>query len=267
MTDIVRQRVLEHCKRLQLSLIATRLDGLIEQGVRDGLTFLDFVDLLLREETASKADKRVRMGIQIAHFPVQKTLEEFDYDAQPSVDRRLVQELATGRFVANASNVLLFGAPGVGKTHLAIGLGRAVVKAGYSVLFVTATELVAALDKAQAEGRLAERLAHYAKPKLLIIDELGYLPFDKQAANLLFQLVARRYEKTAMLITTNQAVTQWGTVFGDEMIAAAILDRLLHHSYAIVIQGESYRMREKRKTGLWTPSTNPAETRQPTTTR
>jgi DNA replication protein DnaC len=267
MSDLVRQRVLEHCKRLQLTLIAARLDGLIEQGVRDDLPLLDFIDLLLREETAAKAEKRVRMGIQIAHFPVQKTLEEFDYNAQPSVDRRLVQELATGRFVANASNVLLFGPPGVGKTHLAIGLGRAVVKAGYSVLFVTATELVAALDKANAEGRLAERLAHYGKPKLLIIDELGYLPFDKQAANLLFQLVAKRYEKTAMLITTNQAVTQWGAVFGDEMIAAAILDRLLHHSYPLVIQGESYRMREKRRTGLWTPPTQTAESRQTTKNR
>ncbi|MCA9524819.1 MAG: IS21-like element helper ATPase IstB [Myxococcales bacterium] len=193
------------------------------------------------------------MGIQIAHFPIQKTLEEFDFGAQPSVDRRLIQELATGRFVANACNVLLLGPPGVGKTHLAIGLGRAVVQAGYSVLFVTATELVAALDRAQNEGRLADRVAHYAKPKLLVIDELGYLPFDKPAAHLLFQLVVRRYEKTATLITTNQMVTQWGAVFGDEMIAAAMLDRLLHHSYTMVIQGDSYQMREKRKAGLWTP--------------
>jgi DNA replication protein DnaC len=193
------------------------------------------------------------MGIQIAHFPVQKTLEEFDFAAQPSVDPRLIRDLGTGRFVANAQDVLLFGPPGVGKTHLAIGVGRSVVTAGYSVLFVTATELVAALDKAQSEGRLAERLAFYAKPKLLIVDELGYLPFDKHAAHLFFQLVVRRYEKTAMLITTNQMVTQWGAVFGDEMIAAAILDRLLHHSFTVVIQGDSYRMREKRKSGLWAP--------------
>ena len=194
-----------------------------------------------------RADKRVRMGIQIAHFPIQKTLEEFDFGAQPSVDRRLIQELATGRFVANACNVLLLGPPGVGKTHLAIGLGRAVVQAGYSVLFVTATELVAALDRAQNEGRLADRVAHYAKPKLLVIDELGYVAYGNRHADV------RRYEKTATLITTNQMVTQWGAVFGDEMIAAAMLDRLLHHSYTMVIQGDSYQMREKRKAGLWTP--------------
>lgn len=257
MSELVRQRVLENCKRLYLGVVASRLDSFLDEASRGDTTYLDFLDRVLADEVASKADKRVRMGIQIAHFPIQKTLDEFDFAAQPSVDPRLVRDLGTGRFVANAYNVLLFGPPGVGKTHLAIGLGRAVVQAGYSVLFVTATELLASLDKANEEGRLTERLAHYGKPKLLIIDELGYLPFDKRAANLLFQLVVRRYEKTSTLITTNQMVTQWGTVFGDDMIAAAILDRLLHHSYALVIQGDSYRMREKRKSGLWRPPSEP----------
>lgn len=258
MSDITHQRVLEHCKRLYLGLIAQRLDGLLEEAAREGLTYLDFLDRTLAAELASKAEKRVRMGIQIAHFPAQKTLEEFDFQAQPSVDPRLVRELSTGRFVANATNVLLFGPPGVCQTHLAIGIGRAVVAAGYTVLFVTATELIAALDKAQSEGRLAEKVAQYAKPKLLIIDELGYLPFEKRAAHLLFQLIVRRYERTATLITTNQMVTQWGAVFGDEMIAAALLDRLLHHSHTMVIQGDSYRMKEKRRSGLWVPPSESA---------
>ena len=138
----------------------------------------------------------------------------------------------------------------MGKTHLAIGLGRACVEAGHSVLFTGATALLATLAKAESEGHLADKLTFYAKPKLLLVDELGYLPFERRAAHLFFQLVARRYERGAMLITTNQAVTQWGHVFGDEVLAAAILDRLLHHSHTLVITGESYRLKQKRKAGL-----------------
>jgi DNA replication protein DnaC len=163
---------------------------------------------------------------------------------------RLVRELATGHFITGAENVLLFGPPGVGKTHLAIGLGRAVVEAGHSVLFITATSLIGSLAKAESEGRLAEQIGFFAKPKLLIVDELGYLPFEKRSANLFFQLVTRRYERGSMLLTTNQMVTQWGQVFGDEMIAAAVLDRLLHHSHVLVVQGESYRLKQKKRAGL-----------------
>jgi DNA replication protein DnaC len=189
------------------------------------------------------------MGIQIAHFPTVKTLEDFDFKFQPSVDQKLVRELAVGRYIAQAENVLVFGPPGVGKTHLAIALGRAAVEAGYSTLFTSATALLATLSKAETEGQLAERLGFYAKPKLLVVDELGYLPFEKRSAHLFFQLVARRYEKGSMLITTNQMGTQWGGVFGDEVLAAAILDRLLHHSFTLTVQGESYRLKQKRKAG------------------
>jgi DNA replication protein DnaC len=191
------------------------------------------------------------MGLQIAHFPSVRTLEGFDFALQPSVDERLVRELAMGHLLAHGQNVLLFGPPGVGKTHLAIGLGRKLVELGHSVRFTTATALLTVLSQAESDGSLAEKLTEFAKPRLLILDELGYLPFERRSAHLFFQLVNRRYEKGSLLVTTNQRVSEWGTVFGDEVLATAILDRLLHHSHTLMITGESYRLREKRKAGLW----------------
>ena len=254
MVDPQLERVTRHLTRLKLVATRERLDALLQEAARKELGFMDFLDLVLSEEAQSKDLKRTRMGIQIAHFPVVRRLEDFDFSLQPSIDQKLIRELETGRFIANGENVLLLGPPGVGKTHLAISLGRKVVEHGASALFVPALGLVAQMMRAESEGRLEERLTHLTKPKLLIIDELGYLPFERRAAHLLFQLVNRRYERGSLILTSNQPVGNWGEVFGDAVLATAILDRLLHHSHVITIKGESYRLREKLKAGLLRPT-------------
>jgi DNA replication protein DnaC len=250
LNDPQEERVFAALKRLQLTHLRETIASLLSQAAKEKWTYLEFLDQILGREVDAKQGKRIQMGMQIAHFPCVRTIEGFDFSFQPSADERLIRELSTGNFIAHGENVLMFGPPGVGKSHLAIGLGRKVVEQGHTVRFTTATALLANLGKAESEGSLSEKLTEYSKPRLLIIDELGYLPFERRAAHLFFQLVNRRYEKGSLLVTTNQRVSEWGIVFGDEVLATAILDRLLHHSHTLMITGESYRLREKRKSGL-----------------
>jgi DNA replication protein DnaC len=230
--------------------LEAQLDAVCEQAAQHQVDYKTFLSQALQTEWQGRYQKGIEARLRQARFPWVKTLEQFEFDFQPSLDRRQVRELAGLSFVERAHNVIVLGPPGVGKTHLAIALGVKAVEAGCSVLFLSLETLMTRLLRALNENRLERSLQQLVYPKVLIVDEIGYLPLSQLEASLFFRLVVRRYERASLIVTSNKSFLDWGETFNDPVLATAILDRLLHYSTTLNIKGESYRLKEKRRAGL-----------------
>jgi DNA replication protein DnaC len=237
-------------EKLRMDHLETQLDAVCEEAARRELDYKNFLAQALGTEWQGRYRRGIEARLRQSRFPWVKTLEQFDFDYQPSIDRRQVRELAGLSFVERAHNVVILGPPGVGKTHLAVALGVKAVEAGCSVLFLTLETLMVRLVKAKHENRLERALQQLVYPRVLIVDEIGYLPLSREEASLFFRLVVRRYERASLVVTSNKSFLDWGEIFNDQVLATAILDRLLHHSTTLNIKGESYRLKEKRRAGL-----------------
>lgn len=250
MNGLIYEHLHHNLKLLKLMTFESILDNYLERAAKEGQSAIEILDYLIDQELQSKDARSQALRTRIAGFPIEKRLEDFNFDYQPSLDQAVIKEIASLRFIHNAENIIFLGPPGVGKTHLAIGLGVEAIKAGFKVQFANASSMVEKLKKADKENKLEEKLRNLSRFNLLIIDEMGYLPFDDSGAHCFFQLISKRYEKAATILTSNKSFGEWGDIFRDNVIASAILDRILHHCTTVNIKGDSYRLKERRRYGL-----------------
>lgn len=236
-------RTREHLAYLGLATASEHLALELERASTESAAPVEVLERLLAAEVEATSARRLSGRLRFAHYPLDKRLAQFEFDFQPSIDRAVIAELSTLRFVEEHRNALFLGPPGVGKSHLAIALGIAATEAGYRTYFTTAADLVGSLNAAHLEGSWTSKMRTYTGPSVLVIDELGYLPMDATSAHWIFQVVSRRYERGSIVLTSNRGFGDWGQVFADQTVATAILDRLLHHATVVNIKGSSYRMR------------------------
>ncbi|PTQ55019.1 MAG: Mobile element protein [Candidatus Carbobacillus altaicus] len=248
---ILQERLEQAFSQLGWTWIPEILHRVAEEASKENISYVEFLDNLLQEEILAKNDRYVTLKTKQAHLPYHKTLDQFEFSFQPSIDEKRIRDLATLRFIEHQENVIFLGPPGVGKTHLSVALALKAISERYTVYFTTAHDLVQTLQIADRNNTIRKEMKMYTKPHLLIIDEIGYRKMEDEAAHFFFQIVSERYEKGSILLTSNKSYGSWGEIFGDNVLATAILDRLLHHSSTINIKGESYRIKEKKKAGFF----------------
>ena len=238
-------KLMNNLDTLKLDKMVSFLPNYLDSIKNQDISIVDILYRLTEEEIKYRDERASKIQVSVAGFPFEKEMKDFDFSYQPGINKQQLIELESLRFMENKENILFVGSSGVGKTHLAVSIGIAAAKNRYLTYFISCHDLIMQLKKAHNENRLEQRLKQFCKYRLLIIDEIGYLPVDRDGANLFFQLIAKRYEHNSTIITTNQPFSKWGEVFSDNTLANAILDRLLHHSSVINITGNSYRLKDK----------------------
>jgi len=234
-------------RNLKLSGIAKTLEVRNEQAIKEKLSYMEFLELLIEDELANRKDNSYKKRFQKAHFPFTKTLEEYDFNFQPTLNRQEIYNLATCEFIRKKENVVFIGPPGTGKTHLSISIGIKALQQGYKVIFTTVSDMMSALFESKADNSYAQKLKYYLSSDLLILDELGFRKLNEHIVDQFYEIISQRYEKGSLIITSNKTFDEWGNIFWDSILASAILDRIVHHCHLVLIKGESYRMREQKE--------------------
>lgn len=235
-------------RRLKLAGMVKSLDIRSREAIERKLSYCEFLELLLEDEMGNREVNSLKKRNALSHLPHQKSLEEYDFNFQPQLNKKMIFELATGKFIEKKENIIFMGQPGTGKTHLAAAIGQKALLAGYRVLFTTVSEMIDTLNQSKADGTYYRKLQYYLQPDLLVLDELGFKPLSQHTVHDFFEIISKRYEQKSIIITSNKSFEEWDSIFFDKVLATAIIDRLVHHCYPIMIKGESFRVKEHKNT-------------------